>query len=66
MRLIAFVVERAVILGILDHRGEPSGPPRAAFIAGFAAFRTGVARIEPVNLAAAQGLWNSYPLAIAQ
>ncbi|HUG99572.1 MAG TPA: hypothetical protein VMQ83_10400 [Gammaproteobacteria bacterium] len=30
MRLIAFILERAVIVSILDHLGEPSEPPRAA------------------------------------
>lgn len=29
MRLIAFIVERAEIVRILDHLGEPTAPPRA-------------------------------------
>lgn len=34
MQLIAFITERAVIVRILDHLGEPSRPPRMAPIRG--------------------------------
>ena len=34
MRLIAFITERAVIVRILDHLGEPSRAPRMAPIRG--------------------------------
>ena len=34
MQLIAFITERAVIVRILDHLGQPSRAPRMALIRG--------------------------------